>query len=214
MCVPISKAMPDPALIALIMQLRREGITDTRVLSAMEAIPRDAFVDEAQLSHAFDNRALPIACNQTISQPSVVALMTQALGVSDRHMVLEIGTGSGYQAAILSKLARRVHTVERHAPLHEQACARFEALKLHNITAHPGDGTKGWPHAAPYDRIMVTAAAAEIPHALLQQLRPDGVMVLPLGRDGGGQMLTRIHREGESFVKQTLGQVKFVPLVS
>ena len=196
------------------MQLRRDGITDTRVLAAIESTPRELFVAPNQHANAYANHALPIACNQTISQPTIVAMMTQALQVNDRHLVLEIGTGSGYQAAVLSRLARRGHTIERHKTLHETACHRFEQLMLRNITAHLGDGSEGWAHAAPYDRIMVTAATEEIPAALLTQLRPEGRLVLPLGRDGEVQQLTVVHREGETFVRTPMARVQFVPLIA
>lgn len=199
--------------IRLIMQLRRNGITDTRVLGAVEAVPREAFVSEAFMDQAYADRPLPIENEQTISQPTIVAIMTSELQVGDRHTVLEIGTGSGYQAAILSKLARRVHTIERHEGLHKIACKRFESMGLRNITTHLGDGSKGWPHAAPYDRIMVTAAAASLPDTLLAQLSPDGIMVIPLGAEGNVQKLFRITREGETYVKTPISDVRFVPLV-
>ena len=200
--------------IRLVMALRKAGITDTAVLGAMEAVPRALFISDAFADRAYDDTALPIDCEQTISQPSVVAAMSVALEVGERHTVLEIGTGSGYQAAILAKLARRVHTIERHAALAEQARARFEALRLHNITPHRGDGTQGWVHAAPYDRIMVTAAAEEIPPALLEQLAPGGVMVLPVGEVNEMQQLLRVRKdaEGEVVVEELLN-VRFVPLV-
>lgn len=199
--------------IRLVMQLRRNGVTDTRVLGAIEAVPREAFVSDAFIDQAYADRPLPIANDQTISQPTIVAIMTSELQVNDRHTVLEIGTGSGYQAAILAKLARRVHTIERHEGLYKTACARFEAMGLRNITTHLGDGSKGWSRAAPYDRIMVTAAAASLPDRLLEQLAPDGIMVVPLGAEGGVQKLYRITREGETFVKTPLSDVRFVPLV-
>ena len=200
--------------IRLIMKLRRSGITDTRVLGAIEQVPREQFVEEAFLDRAYDDNALPIAMEQTISQPSIVAMMTQALEVEPTHTVLEIGTGSGYQAAILSKLARRVHTIERHKPLAELSKARFEALKLRNITPHVGDGGKGWPHAAPYERIIVTCAAEEIPQALLQQLAIGGIMIVPVGPHVAAQELLKLTRVAEDEVrKETLVPVRFVPLV-
>jgi protein-L-isoaspartate(D-aspartate) O-methyltransferase len=201
--------------IRLIMKLRRSGITDTRVLGAMEHVPREQFVEEQFLDRAYEDNALPIAMEQTISMPSVVAMMTQELEVESTHIVLEIGTGSGYQAAILSKLARRVHTIERHKPLAEISRARFEALRLRNITPHIGDGGKGWPHAAPFDRIIVTCAAEEIPQALLQQLAVGGIMIVPVGPHVAAQELLKLTRVAEDEVrKEVLSPVRFVPLVS
>ncbi len=201
--------------IRLIMKLRRLGITSTRVMAAIEQIPREEFVEEMFRDRAYEDDALPIAMEQTISMPSVVAAMSQALGVKSTHTVLEIGTGSGYQAAILSKLARRVHTVERHKPLSLLARSRFEALKLRNIDAHVGDGTKGWAHAAPYERILVTAAAPEIPQALLAQLTIGGVMIIPVGPHVADQQLLKLTRVAEDEVRrEVLAPVRFVPLVA
>jgi protein-L-isoaspartate(D-aspartate) O-methyltransferase len=200
--------------IRLLMNLRRSGITDTRTLSAMEQVPREQFVDEAFLDRAYDDNALPIAMEQTISMPSVVAMMTQALDASPTHAVLEIGTGSGYQAAVLARMVRRVHTIERHKPLFEIASKRFEMLKIRNITAHLGDGSKGWPHAAPYERILVTAAAETIPQVLLAQLAIGGVMVIPVGPHVADQQLLKLTRVAEDEVrKESLSPVRFVPLV-
>ncbi|MDX2094886.1 MAG: protein-L-isoaspartate(D-aspartate) O-methyltransferase [Alphaproteobacteria bacterium] len=200
--------------IRLLMSLRKAGITDTRVLGAMEQVPREQFVEEAFRDRAYEDNALPIAMEQTISMPSVVALMTQALDVKSTQCVLEIGTGSGYQAAVLAKLARRVHTIERHKPLAELARSRFAALKLRNIDSHVGDGSKGWPHAAPYERILVTAAAPEIPQALLAQLTIGGVMVIPVGLHVAEQYLLRLTRTAEDEVsREVLAPVRFVPLV-
>lgn len=201
--------------IRLIMKLRRSGITDTRVLGAIEQVPREQFVEEAFIDRAYDDNALPIAMEQTISMPSIVAMMTQALDVEPTHTILEIGTGSGYQAAILSKLARRVHTIERHKPLAEISRARFEALRLRNITPHLGDGARGWPHAAPFDRIIVTCAAEEIPQSLLQQLAIGGVMIVPVGPHVAAQELVKLTRVAEDEVrKEALVPVRFVPLVT
>jgi protein-L-isoaspartate(D-aspartate) O-methyltransferase len=199
--------------IRLLMKLRKLNITDTRVLSAMESTPREAFVEAAFRDRAYDDNALPIAAEQTISMPSIVAQMTQALDVQPRHMVLEIGTGSGYQAAILAQLCRRVHTIERHRELYEVAKNRFDVMRLRNITCHLGDGAKGWPHAAPYERIMVTCAADEEPTALLEQLADGGKMVIPLGGHVADQELFVITRKGSEFITQPLGSVRFVPLV-
>lgn len=201
--------------IRLVMRLRKQGITDTRTLGAIEQTPREQFVDEAFLDRAYEDNALPIAMEQTISQPSIVAMMTQALEVQPNHSVLEIGTGSGYQAAILAKLARRVHTIERHKPLADIAKARFEALKLRNITPHVGDGSKGWPHAAPYDRIIVTCAADDVPQTLLHQLAIGGIMIVPVGPHVADQQLLKLTRVGEDEVrKEKLTPVRFVPLVA
>jgi len=200
--------------IRLLMKLRRSGITDTRVLAAMEQVPREAFVDEAFRDRAYEDNALPIAMEQTISMPSIVATMTQALDCKPTQSVLEIGTGSGYQAAVLARIARRVHTIERHKPLFEIALARFEQLKIRNITPHLGDGSKGWPHAAPYERILVTAAAETIPQILLAQLTIGGVMVVPVGPHVADQQLLKLTRVAEDEVrKENLGPVRFVPLV-
>lgn len=200
--------------IRLLMRLRREGITDTRVLSAMESIPRELFVDAPFLDKAYEDTALPIAEGQTISQPTVVAWMTFALQVGERMKVLEIGTGSGYQAAILSKLCRRLYTIERHRELMQLAESRFAALKLTNITTRCGNGAKGWKEGAPFDRIIVTAAATEVPTVLLEQLAVGGIMVLPVGKQGGEQILLRILRHEEGYETQHLMNVRFVPLVS
>ncbi|MEX2200976.1 MAG: protein-L-isoaspartate(D-aspartate) O-methyltransferase, partial [Dongiaceae bacterium] len=149
--------------IRLIMKLRRSGITNTAVLAAIERVPREAFVPQPFLDQAYEDRALPIGHGQTLSQPQVVAIMTQALDVKPTHRVLEIGTGSGYQAAVLSLLAQEVYTIERYAALLEEALKRIGELGLRNIRARVGDGNDGWPEAAPFDRIMLTAAAATIP---------------------------------------------------
>lgn len=200
--------------IRLLMRLRRSFITDTRVLSALEAVPREQFVESAFRDRAYEDNALPIACEQTISMPTMVATMTQALGVEPGHCVLEIGTGSGYQAAVLARLARRVHTIERHATLAELARSRFAAMKLHNIDSHVGDGSKGWPHAAPFERILVTAAATTVPQELMSQLTIGGVMVIPVGPHVADQQLVRLTRVAPDEVRrEMLGPVRFVPLV-
>lgn len=202
----------DPRAIQLVMALRRAGITDKSVLGAMERTPRDLFVAGGFLDQAWENRPLPIDCGQTISQPYVVALMTEALKVDDRCKVLEIGTGSGYQAAILARLARRVYTVERYRTLMKAAEARFESLRLSNIVTRIGDGSKGWPEQAPFDRIMVTAAAPERPETLLEQLKDGGICVAPV-QNGPVQTLMRYQRDGEDIAETALGDVRFVPLV-
>jgi len=199
--------------IRLIMLLRQAGITDTRVLAAIERIPREAFVPEPFLDQAYENRALPIGHGQTLSQPQVVALMTQSLALRPRHKVLEIGTGSGYQAAVLSRLGRRVYTIERHKALLRAAERRFMELRLHNITAKTGDGSLGWKEQAPFDRILVTAATGEVPSALYEQLAIGGIMVLPIGPERGDQDLVRIARTAAGEKRDSLGAVRFVPLV-
>ncbi|RAU22635.1 protein-L-isoaspartate O-methyltransferase [Paramagnetospirillum kuznetsovii] len=204
----------EPRIIRLLMELRRMGVADTRTLSAIERIPRELFIAGPFLDQAYENTALPIDCGQTVSQPLVVALMTQALDVGERMKVLEVGTGSGYQAAVLAQLCRRLYTVERHKPLLAQAEARFKQLRLHNITARMGDGSRGWPEQAPFDRIMVTAAAPDIPPALVDQLKPDGIMVLPLGDVGGqDQELVRVTKTADGIDIHPFLPVRFVPLV-
>ena len=173
--------MSDHRPIALLMALRKNGITDARVLSAIERTPREVFVDEPFVHSAYDNTALPIACGQTISQPYVVAYATEALEVGPAMRVLEIGTGSGYQAAVLAPLCRRVYTVERHKPLLRQAEARFRELKLDNIATRHADGLKGWVEQAPFDRILLSAAVPEVPQILIDQLKPGGILVAPVG---------------------------------
>jgi protein-L-isoaspartate(D-aspartate) O-methyltransferase len=200
--------------VRLIMELRSEGITDARVLGAIERVSRELFLPETFRDRAYENVALPIGHGQTISQPLVVAHMTEALGVGNRHKVLEIGTGSGYQTAVLARLARRVFTMERHRELLRQAEQRFAALRLHNITTRFGDGTKGWPEQAPFDRIIVTAASEEIPRVLLESLSDGGVMTIPVGEERREQDLLRIRRSGDRFDRESLGAVRFVPLVA
>ena len=204
----------DPRKIQLIMDLRGRGISDQKVLTALELVPRDRFVSSPFLNQAYQDRALPIECGQTISQPYVVAFMTQALRVTDRHKVLEIGTGSGYQAAVLAHLCRRVYTVERYRTLMEEAEARFLALNLTNVTTRIGDGTKGWPEQAPFDRIIVTAAAEAVPDALIAQLGMDGLMVIPVGPDPEHQEIVRLTRTPEGVQKEALLPARFVPLVA
>jgi protein-L-isoaspartate(D-aspartate) O-methyltransferase len=199
--------------VRLVMELRSAGISDARVLGAIEKSPRELFVPESFQDQAYENVALPIGSGQTISQPYVVALMTERLELTGREKVLEIGTGSGYQAAILARLARRVFTVERHRSLVREADRRFAALRLGNIVTRFGDGTKGWPEQAPFDRIIITAAAGEIPTGLLDQLAPGGIMVLPVGADYHDQRLMRIRRRDSDFESEELAWVRFVPLV-
>lgn len=193
--------------------LRSKGVTEARVLSAMERIDRALFVRGIFSDRAYEDMPLPIACGQTISQPSVVGLMTQALDVQPRDKVLEVGTGSGYQAAILSQLARRVYTVDRYRRLVAQARAVFDALDLTNITAFTADGSHGLPDQAPFDRILVTAAAEDPPGPLLAQLRIGGIMVLPVGQSDTVQSLIRVTRSETGFDYDELRPVRFVPLV-
>jgi protein-L-isoaspartate(D-aspartate) O-methyltransferase len=199
--------------IRLVMQLRRSGVSDTSVLGVLERLPREAFLPPAFHDQAWEDKALPIGHGQTISQPLVVARMTQALELSDRHKVLEVGTGSGYQAAVLSRLCRRVYTVERHRPLLREAEARFAALRLHNITARHGDGRRGWPEQPPFDRIIVTAAGDEVPTELTDQLAVGGILVVPLGGSGRGQSVWRIRRTEAGLVREELWPTRFVPLL-
>jgi protein-L-isoaspartate(D-aspartate) O-methyltransferase len=204
----------DARKIRLIMQLRRSGVTDTSVLAVIERLPREAFVPRSFLDQAYEDMALPIGSGQTISQPLVVAMMTQALELHDRLKVLEVGTGSGYQAAVLSRLVRRVYTIERHRALLHEAEARFHQLGFHNITTRAGDGTKGWPEQAPFDRILVTAAAdGDIPQTLTDQLALGGVMVAPLGNDRRDQRVYRIRRTETGLQREELWPVRFVPLL-
>jgi protein-L-isoaspartate(D-aspartate) O-methyltransferase len=200
--------------LRLLMELRRAGIGDPRVLGAIEKTPREKFVPPSFADQAYENVALPIDDGQTISQPYVVALMTEALLIGDRDNVIEIGTGSGYQTAILARLARRVFTIERHRELLRGAERRLDALGLHNIVYRFGDGTKGWPEQSPYDRVIVTAAAAQIPAILVDGLAPGGVLVAPVGADHHDQQLMRIRWTESGFVNEDLGSVRFVPLVS
>ncbi|MGO9172881.1 MAG: protein-L-isoaspartate(D-aspartate) O-methyltransferase [Rhodomicrobium sp.] len=205
--------MRDDTLRELLRSLQLSGISDPRVLDAMARTRREDFISNAQLkARAYANEALPIECEQTISQPYIVAYMTERLHVTAHHGVLEIGTGSGYQAAILSQLARHVYTMEIYRELHLPAAARFAELGLTNVTAIHGDGTKGWPQPRLFDRIIVTAAAAEVPEILLDQLAPCGFMVIPIGPPDG-QRIMLITRSGGRVEYQTLLPVRFVPLL-
>ena len=193
--------------------LRSKGVTDARVLGAMESVDRGPFVKGIFAQRAYEDMPLPIVCGQTISQPSVVGLMTQALEISPRDKVLEIGTGSGYQAAILSKLARRVYTIDRHRRLVREARAIFEELDLHTITAITGDGSHGLPDQAPFDRIIITAAAEDPPGPLLAQLKGGGIMVLPVGQSDAVQSLIRVRKLDSGLEYDELREVRFVPLL-
>lgn len=200
--------------IRLIMKLRKSGITDTAVLAAIERIPREAFIPPMFHDQAYEDIALPIDCGQTISQPLVVSYMTQELRVGDRHKVLEIGTGSGYQTCILSRLCRRVYSIERHRPLLAGAERMFGDLRVRNVTCKAADGMLGWREQAPFDRIIVTAAAAgDAPPALLEQLAPGGIMIIPMGRDKASQFVYRITRAADGYGYEQLMPVRFVPLL-
>lgn len=196
-----------------LLTLRKRGIGDAAVLRAMEEVPREYFVGPEMTELAYYDQALPIACGQTISQPYVVAYMTEQLGIHAHDRVLEIGTGSGYQAAVLAKLAREVVTVERYRTLAETARRRFDQLGIRNIEVLTGDGFLGAPNHAPFQRIIVTAAAEEIPQALVDQLAEGGVMVLPLGPHGGPQQLVRLTRTENGLKREDLILVRFVPMV-
>ena len=196
----------------LTMTLRGLGITNSGVLSAMEKVPREEFVPSSLRQHAYENASLPIALDQTISQPYVVARMTDALALTGRERVLEIGTGSGYQAAILTFLCRRVYSIERLRPLLVEAENRIRALRISNITFRYGDGALGWPETAPFDRIILTCGCARVPDALLNQLKIGGIMVAPVG-EGRDQQIVVITRTENGFAKDHILPVRFVPLV-
>ncbi len=201
----------------LIDALRKRGVADERVLAAMAAVPRQRFVPAELQEQAWADTALPIGKGQTISQPFIVAVMTEALQLGERDRALEVGTGSGYQAAILAHLCRRVYTIERMRSLLDDARAIFDALGLHNIHSRCGDGTKGWPEAAPFDAVIATAAVqhADAPDALVEQLAPGGRMVLPLTLGGMEQYVYRLTRpaDGGAVTYEALWPVRFVPLV-
>ena len=196
----------------LIMTLRGQGIGDATVLSALESVPRELFVPPALRQHAYENASLPIALDPTISKPYVVARMTEALCLTGRERVLEIGCGSGYQAAVLTYLCRRVYSMERLKPLLVDAESRLRDLRISNISLRHGDGVKGWPEAAPFDRIILTCGSAKIPDILLQQLKIDGIMVAPEGTDSAQQLVVITRRES-GFEREVLMPVTFVPLI-
>ncbi len=212
-------SVTEPRKIRLIMQLRQAGLDDINILNAIERVPREHFIPEAMSDKAYEDIAVPIGLGQTISQPMVVATMIEALEITDLHKVLEIGTGTGYQACVLSKLARRVYTIERHKPLWEIAEQNFKDLTIRNVTTLCADGMKGWPKIhgvsqAPFDRIIVAAAAREKPpEQLLDQLSIGGIMVIPVGGPGE-QVLRRYKREAEdTYSIQDMMPVRFVPLL-
>lgn len=207
----------DIGRMEFLLTLRRRGIGDQAVLRAMDEVPRGQFVDPDFADTAYADQALPIACGQTISQPYVVAYMTELLALRPHHRVLEIGTGSGYQAAVLSRLAREVVTIERYRTLAGQARERLASLGYDNVEVVVGDGTLGCPDKAPYDRIIVTAAAEEVPEALLDQLADDGVMVVPVGPHNGPQRIIKLTKsttpEGVTVAREEQIAVRFVPLL-
>jgi len=203
--------MVNKPMYNLLEQLRQQGIHDEKLLHAIESVPRERFVDEAFQHKAYENTALPIGSGQTISQPYTVARMTELLRLKPSSRVLEIGTGSGYQTAILAHLVEHVFSVERIKGLQWQAKRRLKQLDLHNVSTRHGDGWLGWPSRGPFDAIIVTAAPPEIPQDLLQQLDDGGVMILPVGEEN--QILQRITRRGDEYIAETIEAVRFVPLV-
>lgn len=203
--------MVNKRMQTLLTQLRQQGIQDERLLRAIEAVPRERFVDEALEHKAYENTALPIGSGQTISQPYMVARMTELLNLTLTSRVLEIGTGSGYQTAILAHLVQHVCSVERIKGLQWQAKRRLKQLDLHNVSTRHGDGWQGWASRGPFDAIIVTAAPPEIPPALMEQLDDGGILVLPVGEQA--QILKRIQRQGNEFTIDIVEAVRFVPLV-
>ncbi|MGD9649805.1 MAG: protein-L-isoaspartate(D-aspartate) O-methyltransferase [Dongiaceae bacterium] len=203
-----------PRQIRLLMELRGQGVHDVPILSAIERIPREIFVPSQFQDQSYENTPLPIGHGQTISQPSIVALMLQALEINKRHKVLEIGTGSGYQTALLALLCRRVYTIERIPELAKSAEEIFKKLQMNNITTKIGDGAKGWPEQKPFDRIIAAAVADEAPPSWFDQLAEGGIMILPLGEQGGDQHVVKITKKNGEMLKQQLWPVRFVPLVT
>lgn len=200
-------------LIELIMSLRSRGITERRLLSALETTPRELFLPEELLEYAHDDRALPIQCGQTTSQPSLIATMLSELHLDEGHKVLEVGSGSGYVTAVLSQLCRRVYAIERFKTLMRESEKRLSGLGITNVTFLLGDGAKGWPPQSPFDRILVSAAAPDVPSALKEQLADGGQMIIPIGPANERQMLTHIERKNDRFIEREIKPVRFVPLV-
>jgi protein-L-isoaspartate(D-aspartate) O-methyltransferase len=211
----VRKSSPDPGVgrMEFLLGLRRRGIGDAAVLRAMDEVPRERFVEADFTDAAYADQALPISCGQTISQPYVVAYMTEQLGIRPDHRVLEVGTGSGYQAAVLAQIAREVVTVERYRTLAETARRRLENLGMNNVTVVVGDGLAGVPQHAPYDRIMITAAAERVPQALVDEMAEGGVMVLPLGPHRDAQRLVKLTKSASGLEREDLIWVRFVPLL-
>jgi protein-L-isoaspartate(D-aspartate) O-methyltransferase len=205
----MSQEPPEKMMFQL--SLRRRGISDQTILRTMEEVPRELFVTAADRGYAYRDSALGIACGQTISQPFVVAYMTEQLQLQKHHRVLEIGAGSGYQAAILSRLCRHVLTIERYRTLADSARTRLEKLGYHNIEVLFGDGFDIPPSAGSFDRIIVTAAMEQIPDSLLQRLEPGGVLIAPVGPHHGTQTLVRVAKSDTGFDRKDLVDVRFVP---
>ena len=196
------------------MELRQKGVTDQGVLSAIERVPREAFIPGAFHDQAYENTALPIGQGQTISQPSVVGFMTQALEVGERMKVLEVGTGCGYQAAVLSRLCRRVYSIERFRSLLLTTDARLRELRINNVTTRWGDGIDGWPEQAPFDRMILTAAASKVPESLLEQMTDDGIIIAPVGATSRDQTLMKFkHLSNGKWKSEPLWPVRFVPML-
>ncbi len=204
--------MANPKADRLIEFLLANGITDQRVLQVIHELPREYFVSQAMIHQAYDNNALPIGQGQTISQPYIVAKMTQMLELQQGSRVLEVGTGSGYQTAILSQLVDHVFSIERIKSLQWEAKRRLKQLDIYNISTKHGDGWQGWAAKAPFDAIIVTAAAQTVPQALLDQLAEGGRLVIPVGEEQ--QQLYKITRKGDEFISQLIEMVRFVPLVA
>jgi protein-L-isoaspartate(D-aspartate) O-methyltransferase len=211
--VPDRPAEDSVERMEFLLALRRRGIADQAVLRAMDEVPREHFVEPGFAETAYADQALPIACGQTISQPYVVAYMTEQLDVHPEHKVLEVGTGSGYQAAVLSRMAREVVSIERYRTLADTARARLQTLGYDNVEVLVGDGLTGAPARGPFDRIIVTAAAESIPDALVEQLAVDGIMILPLGKHDGPQTLVKLTATRDGLQREDLIGVRFVPLL-
>ena len=203
----------DEQKMQFILSIRSKGVVDNNVLKALETVNREQFLKGLFAQRAYEDTPLPIECGQTISQPSIVGLMTQALRITNRDKILEIGTGSGYQTAILSKLARRIYSVERFKPLYEEARKVFRKLQLNNVTSVWGDGSQGLAEQQPFDRIIVTAAAEDPPPTLLNQLKIGGIMIIPVGQSDEIQKLIRVERTEKNFKYEDLCDVRFVPLL-
>ena len=197
----------------LLLDLKQQGVSDIKVLNIIEHIDRSLFIDNNLKEKSNLNVALPIDCGQTISQPLVVAHMTQILDINKKMRVLEIGTGSGYQSLVLSKLSRFVYTIERHNILLKKAKNLLQSLEINNVFFKHADGGLGWSEQAPFDRIIVTASAPEIPTKLLSQLVDNGIMVIPVGEDNDNQVLKKIIKKGDSFIVKNIMNVRFVPLL-
>ena len=197
----------------LLLDLKQQGVSDIKILNIIEDIDRSLFIDTNLKEKSNLNVALPIDCGQTISQPLVVAHMTQTLAINKKMRVLEIGTGSGYQSLVLSKLSRFVYTIERHNILLKKAKNLLQSLEINNVFFKHADGGLGWSEQAPFDRIIVTASAPEIPTKLLSQLVDDGIMVIPVGEDNDNQVLKKIIKKGDSFIVKNIMNVRFVPLL-